>query len=153
AEYLRWRGTHAAGGAAFGGRSRSVAFHASLVPLFRTSRPNCPGCPKAIVAGPVFVNTRLGAAMVMGGVTPFSPGKGEKNWPLIIRPHCQLAVLKNCFLGVFFAVSWSTTVIWMTNCWWAGMMGKPVKVSTPPLLENWCGIGVPSLTQKAVWLT
>src|SRR5215467_14894905 len=140
-------------GLLLGSRSRTVTFHASLVPLFRISRPNCAGWPTAIVAGPVFVNTRLGAAMVIGGVTPFSPGRGEKNVPLMSRPNCQLAVLKNCFPGTFVGVSLSTTVMLMTNCCPAGMMGKPLKVSTPPTLENVCGIGVPLLTHVAVWLT
>ena len=39
-------------GVLFGSRSRIVAFHASLVPLFRISKPNCAGCPTTIVAGP-----------------------------------------------------------------------------------------------------
>ena len=34
---------------------------ASLTPVFWTLRPNCPNCPRLIVAGPVFVSTRLGA--------------------------------------------------------------------------------------------
>src|SRR5246127_1984114 len=44
-----------------GSRSRIVAFHASLTPVFWTLRPNCPNCPGLIVRGPVFVSTRLGA--------------------------------------------------------------------------------------------
>src|ERR1700741_2128187 len=47
-------------GLALGSRSRIVAFHASLTPGFWTLRPNCPNCPRLIVAGPVFVSTRLG---------------------------------------------------------------------------------------------
>src|SRR5215831_5889956 len=44
-----------------GSRSRMVAFHASLTPVFWTLSPNCPNCPGLIVAGPVLVSTRLGA--------------------------------------------------------------------------------------------
>src|SRR5260370_20704383 len=47
-------------GLALGSRSRIVAFQASLTPVFWTLRPNCPNCPVLIVAGPVFVSTRLG---------------------------------------------------------------------------------------------
>src|SRR5258708_25227435 len=47
--------------APLGSWSSSVAFHASLVPVFWTLRPNCPHCPRLIVAGPDLVNTRLGA--------------------------------------------------------------------------------------------
>src|SRR4029077_11077203 len=43
-----------------GSLSTMVAFHASLLPVFCTLRPNCPNCPRLIVAGPVFCNTRLG---------------------------------------------------------------------------------------------
>src|SRR5260370_38775332 len=48
-------------GLALGSRSRIVAFHASLTPVFWTSRPNCPDCPRLIVAGPDLVRVRLGA--------------------------------------------------------------------------------------------
>src|SRR6266849_3520234 len=48
-------------GLALGSRSRIVAFHASLTPVFWMLRPNCPNCPGLIVAGPDLVNTRLGA--------------------------------------------------------------------------------------------
>src|SRR5512135_314651 len=44
----------------FGSWSRIVAFHASPTPVFWTLRPNCPDCPRLIVAGPVLVSTRLG---------------------------------------------------------------------------------------------
>src|SRR4029077_16744374 len=47
-------------GLALGSRSRIVAFHASLTPVFWTLRPNCPNCPRLIVAGPVFVSVSLG---------------------------------------------------------------------------------------------
>src|SRR5437016_10060796 len=47
-------------GVLWGTRSRIVAFHASLTPVFWTLRPNCPNCPGLIVAGPVFVSARLG---------------------------------------------------------------------------------------------
>src|SRR5258706_4013522 len=47
-------------GLALGSRSRIVGFQASLTPVFWTLRPNCPNCPVLIVAGPVFVSTRLG---------------------------------------------------------------------------------------------
>src|SRR5260370_7198082 len=47
--------------APLGSWSSSVAFHALLVPVFWTLRPNCPHCPRLIVAGPDLVNTRLGA--------------------------------------------------------------------------------------------
>src|SRR5262249_789116 len=43
-----------------GSSSSNVTFHASLVPVFWTFKPNCPPCPKLIVAGPDLVNTRLG---------------------------------------------------------------------------------------------
>src|SRR5882757_8200108 len=43
-----------------GSRSRILAFHASLTPVFWTLRPNCPNCPRLIVAGPVFVSVGLG---------------------------------------------------------------------------------------------
>src|SRR5499433_1360527 len=45
-----------------GSSSSSVTFHASLDPVFWTLKPNCPHCPRVIVAGPDLVNTRLGAA-------------------------------------------------------------------------------------------
>src|SRR5437879_12153031 len=48
-------------GLGLGSRSRIVAFHASLTPVFWTLRPNCPNCPRLIVAGPLFVRLRLGA--------------------------------------------------------------------------------------------
>src|SRR5215469_15783833 len=44
-----------------GSSSSSVTFHASLDPVFWTLKPNCPHCPRLIVAGPDLVNTRLGA--------------------------------------------------------------------------------------------
>ncbi len=47
-----------------GSRSRSVTFHASLVPVFWTLKPNCPHCPRLIVAGPDSVNTRSGAPTI-----------------------------------------------------------------------------------------
>src|SRR5260370_7558616 len=47
-------------GLALGSRSRIVAFHASLTPVFWTLRPNCPNCPRLIVAGPDLVSGRLG---------------------------------------------------------------------------------------------
>src|SRR2546427_11862966 len=47
-------------GLALGSRSRIAAFHASLVPVFWTLRPNWPNCPGFIVGGPVFVSTRSG---------------------------------------------------------------------------------------------
>src|SRR5260370_5279157 len=47
-----------------GSRSRSVTFHASLVPVFWTLKPNCPHCPRLIVAGPDLVNTRSGAPTI-----------------------------------------------------------------------------------------
>src|SRR5215471_10168249 len=47
-------------GLLLGSRSRIVAFHASLTPVFWTLRPNCPNCPGLMVAGPVLVSTRLG---------------------------------------------------------------------------------------------
>src|SRR5262249_41407593 len=48
--------------AAMGSSSSSVTFHASLDPVFWTLKPNCPHCPRVIVAGPDLLNTRLGAA-------------------------------------------------------------------------------------------
>src|ERR1700704_4706681 len=48
-------------GLLWGSRSRIVAFHASLTPVFWTSRPNSPDCPRLIVAGPDLVRVRLGA--------------------------------------------------------------------------------------------
>src|SRR5215471_4345321 len=45
-----------------GSSSSSVTFHASLDPIFWTLKPNCPHCPRPIVAGPDLVNTRVGAA-------------------------------------------------------------------------------------------
>src|SRR5713101_1423615 len=47
-----------------GSWSSSVAFHASLVPVFWTLKPNCPHCPGLIVGGPDLVNTRLGAPTI-----------------------------------------------------------------------------------------
>src|SRR5258707_2644060 len=47
-----------------GSRSRSVTFHASLVPVFCTLKPNCPHCPGLIVGGPDLVNMRLGAPTI-----------------------------------------------------------------------------------------
>src|SRR5260370_8081004 len=47
--------------APLGSWSSNVTFHASLVPVFCALRPNCPHCPRLIVAGPDLVNTRLGA--------------------------------------------------------------------------------------------
>src|SRR5262249_59080115 len=89
-------------GLLFGSRSRIVAFHASLVPLFRISKPNCPGSPTAIVAGPDLVNTRLGAAMVSGGdETPRSPGSGERKISPIVVPHGQVSRLGDCVPGEF----------------------------------------------------
>src|ERR1700756_6071591 len=44
-----------------GSSSSSVTSHALLVPVFWTSKPNCPHCPGLIVGGPDLVNTRLGA--------------------------------------------------------------------------------------------
>src|SRR5882724_3113993 len=52
-----------------GRRSRIVAFHASLVPVFCTLRPNWPDCPTLIVAGPDFVSTRFGVRL---GIPPTS---------------------------------------------------------------------------------
>src|SRR2546428_13822088 len=50
--------------AALGSSSSSVTFHALLVPVFWTLRPNCPHCPRLIVGGPDLVNTRLGAPTI-----------------------------------------------------------------------------------------
>src|SRR6267378_787496 len=50
-------------GLALGSRSRLVGFNASLTPVFWTLRPNCTNCPVLIVAGPVFIITKLGAAV------------------------------------------------------------------------------------------
>src|SRR5260370_14844294 len=47
-----------------GSWSSSVTFHASLVPVFWTLKPNCPHCPRLIVAGPDLVNTRSGAPTI-----------------------------------------------------------------------------------------
>src|SRR5260370_45759 len=47
-------------GLALGSRSRIVAFHASLTPVFWTLRPNSPNCPRLIVAGPDLGSVRLG---------------------------------------------------------------------------------------------
>src|SRR5262245_36781071 len=47
-------------GLLLGSRSRSVVFHASLTPVFWTLRPNCPNCPRLIVAGPDLVSVRSG---------------------------------------------------------------------------------------------
>src|SRR6266849_2847036 len=44
-----------------GSSPSSVTFHASLVPVFWTLKPNCPHCARLIVGGPDLVNTRLGA--------------------------------------------------------------------------------------------
>src|SRR5206468_12552571 len=50
--------------APLGSWSSSVTFHALLVPVFWTLRPNCPHCPGLIVGGPDLVNTRLGAPTI-----------------------------------------------------------------------------------------
>ena len=59
-----------------GSRSRRETSQAGLSPVFWTSRAKVPHCPRFIVAGPDFVTTSTGAAMVIGAVIPFSPGKG-----------------------------------------------------------------------------
>src|SRR5215470_4083607 len=73
--------------------------------------------------------------------------------PLMSLPNTHVAVLKNVLPGVFDGTLLRTTVIWMMICCPAGMMGKLLKVSTPPTLENECGTGAPVLFQKATWPT
>src|SRR5215813_10497897 len=142
-------------GALFGSRSRIVAFHASLVPLFRISKPNCPGCPTTIVAGPDLVNTRFGAAMVSGGdETPCSPGSGKWKVPPMVVPNVQLAVLENCVPGEFGGTALlSTPVTLSTICCPAGIAGNPLKVSTPPALLTPNGTAAPLPFQAALLLT
>src|SRR5262249_3197269 len=41
--------------------SRRLTFQASLVPVFWTSMPKLPHCPRFIVAGPDFVTTSAGS--------------------------------------------------------------------------------------------
>ena len=53
-----------------------VAFQPSLSPMFWTSMAKSPHCPRFIVAGPDLVVTSTGAAIVIGGLTPHSPGSG-----------------------------------------------------------------------------
>src|SRR5215831_19628933 len=132
-------------GLLLGSRSRIVAFHASLVPLFRISKLNCPGCPTAIVAGPGLVNTRLGAAMVSGGdETPCSPGSGKWKVPLMVVPNVQLAVLENCLPAELGGTALlSTTVTLSTICCPAGIGGKPLKVSNPPAFVPVKSTGAP----------
>src|SRR5258708_18323568 len=50
--------------APLGSSSSSVTFHASLVPLLWTLKPNCPHCPGLILGGPDLVNTRLAAPTI-----------------------------------------------------------------------------------------
>src|SRR5215469_8486902 len=142
-------------GLLLGSRSRIVAFHASLVPLFRISRPNCPGCPTTIVAGPDLVNTRLGAAMVSGGdETPCSPGSGKWKVPPMVVPNVQLAVLENCVPGEFGGTALlSTTVTLSTICCPAGIGGKPLKVSSPLAFVTVKGTGAPLPFQAALLFT
>src|SRR5215831_10915664 len=45
----------------FGNTSRRLTFHASPWLVFWTSRPNVPGCPRFIVAGPDLVSTSAGS--------------------------------------------------------------------------------------------
>src|SRR5262245_44558369 len=59
-----------------GSRSRRVTFHASLSPVFCALMTKSPHCPRFIVAGPVLSTVTFGAAIVIGGVTPHSPGRG-----------------------------------------------------------------------------
>src|SRR5574340_502621 len=47
--------------APLGSSSSNVTSHALLVPIFWTLKPNCPHCPRLIVAGPDLVKTRLGS--------------------------------------------------------------------------------------------
>ena len=60
-----------------GKRSRRLTSQASLRPTFATSMTKSPHSPMFMVAGPVLVTTSSGAAIVMGGVMPFSPGSGS----------------------------------------------------------------------------
>src|SRR5499427_8489012 len=142
-------------GLLFGSRSRIVAFHASLVPLFRISKPNCPGCPTVIVAGPDLVNTRLGDAMVSGGdETPCSPGSGKWKVPPMVVPNVQLAVLENCVPGEFGGTALlSTTVTLSTICCPAGIGGKPLKVSSPLAFVTVKPTGAPLPFQAALLFT
>ena len=48
-----------------------------MLPVFWISSVNWPDSPRFIVAGPDFVSVSSGAAMVMGSVTPHSPGSGS----------------------------------------------------------------------------
>src|SRR5207244_6918441 len=133
-----------------GNRSRRLTFQASPSPVFWTSIPKLPHCPRFIVVGPDFLTTRAGseaAAIVIGGVTPHSPGRGSKYTPLMSRPKSHLAVLTNCLPGTFAGVFLSTTVTSITNCCPARTVGKLSNVRKPPTLENVCGIGVPLLSQ------
>src|SRR5262249_35518717 len=142
-------------GLLLGSRSRSVAFHASLVPLFRISKPNCPGCPTVIVAGPDLVNTRLGAATVSGSAsTPGSPGSGKWKVPPMVVPNVQLAVLENCVPGEFGGTALlSTTVTLSTICCPAGIGGKPLKVSSPLAFVTVKPTGAPLPFQAALLFT
>src|SRR5258707_5967936 len=84
-----------------GSLSTIVAFQASILPVFCTLRANCPSCPMFIVAGPLLVITRLGAAMVSGGETPCCPGSGEWEVPPTVVPEAQAAVFANDGPGAF----------------------------------------------------
>ena len=63
------------------------------------------------------------------------------------RPNCHFAVLTNCVPITFAGDSSSTTVISITICCSAGMMGKISKVSRPPTFEKLCGTSSPLASQ------
>ena len=67
------------------------------------------------------------------------------------RPKSHLAVLMNCFPGVFTAgLLFRTTLSVMANCRPAVTIGMLSNVSTLPTLVNVCGTGVPSSSQVRV---
>ncbi len=71
----------------------------------------------------------------------------------MIVPNVQLAVLKNCVPGEFGGTALlSTTVTLSTICCPAGIVGKPLKVSSPPALVTVNGTAAPLPFQVAVLL-
>src|SRR5262249_31764783 len=75
AKYLWCRGARAAA-IAFGEPIKKRDIPRITRASILNVEPKLPHCPRAIVAGPVFVITRLGATIVIGGVIPDSPGNG-----------------------------------------------------------------------------